>query len=498
MRPSPFPRCEAAATSSPPAYAETRDSGVEWLGEVPSHWGVQRLKRLMDDVNEGAPDDGDRDWGSAGCLALEDVESWTGRCAEGQPASSYDSELKHYRTGDILFGKLRPYLAKVARAGRDGYCVGEFLVLRARNKESDPAFLDVMLRSQPLIQAVNGSTFGARMPRANWGFLGQLPVPLPPPAEQAAIVRCLDYVARRIRRYIQAKEKLIELLEQQQQVVVHQAVTGQIDVRTGQPYPAYKDSGIEWLGKTPTHWRMSKIRQCAAIAGGMTPSMEDRRFWGGDVPWVTPKDMKTRVIAHSLRRVTATALAATTLRLVQSPAVLMVVRGMILARKVPIALTAVPVTINQDMKALVPLPALDPAYLAAFLDCAHDGLFALIDEAGHGTRRLPTERWRDLPLPVPPQAEQTAICRHVDGISGRTTAATGRARQQVALLREFRTRLIADVVTGKLDVREVAASLPVVAPLEAEVSQSAGPPCGAPASSAPREGECPAPAEHRP
>ncbi len=463
MRPSPFPRGEAA--SSPPAYAETKDSGVEWLGEVPSHWGVQRLKRLMDDMNEGAPDDGDRDWGSAGCLALEDVESWTGRCAEGQPASSYDSELKHYRTGDILFGKLRPYLAKVARPGRDGYCVGEFLVLRARNKESDPAFLERLLRSQPLIQAVNGSTFGARMPRANWGFLGQLPVPLPPPAERTAIVRCLDYVARRIRRYIQAKEKLIELLEEQRQVVVHQAVTGQIDVRTGRPYPAYKHSGIEWLGKTPAHWRTSKIRQCAVIAGGMTPSMEDRRFWDGDVPWVTPKDMKARVIADSLRRVTTTALAATTLRLVQSPAVLMVVRGMILARRVPIALTAAPVTINQDMKALVPLPALNPAYLAAFLDCAHDGLFALIDEAGHGTRRLPTERWRDLPLPVPPQAEQTAISRHVDHVTTGTTAGIERTRRQIALLGEWRERLVADAVTGKLDVRGAAAALPQVDPL---------------------------------
>ena len=84
-------------------------------------------------------------------------------------------------------------------------------------------------------------------------FAGQY-VPLPPPDEQAAIVRFLDRADRRIRRYIRAKERLIELLEEQKQAIIHQAVTGQIDVRTGQPYAAYKDSGAEWLGKVPEHW----------------------------------------------------------------------------------------------------------------------------------------------------------------------------------------------------------------------------------------------------
>lgn len=223
--------------------------------------------------------------------------------------------------------------------------------------------------------------------------------------------------------------------------------------RALEAYGEYKDSGVKWLGEVPAHWKMRKLRQCASISGGMTPSMDDGRFWNGDVPWVTPKDMKTMVIGDSRVRVTDAALAETALRLVQAPAVLMVVRGMILARRVPIATTSVPVTINQDMKALRPSPALNAAYMASFLRCAHDGLFPLIDEAGHGTRRLPTERWRDLPLTLPPLAEQTAIARFLDYIDRHIRRAIRKKEKLIGLLEEQQQAIVHQAVTGQIDVR---------------------------------------------
>ena len=119
--------------------------------------------------------------------------------------------------------------------------------------------------------------------------------------------------------------------------IIHQAVTGQIDVRTGQPYPVYMPSGVEWLGDVPEHWEVKKLRQCGTVAGGVTPSMENRRFWDGAIPWITPKDMKREAICDSSMRVAEAAIHETSLRLIDPPAVLMVVRGMILARRVPIA-----------------------------------------------------------------------------------------------------------------------------------------------------------------
>ena len=119
----------------------------------------------------------------------------------GEQDVSFDSQVKRFRASDVLFGKLRPYLAKVARPNTDGICVGEFLVLRSRGCDLAPSYLEQFLRSKPIIDAVNASTFGARMPRADWQFIGDMAVALPPPDEQAAIVRFLDHADRRIQRY---------------------------------------------------------------------------------------------------------------------------------------------------------------------------------------------------------------------------------------------------------------------------------------------------------
>lgn len=432
-------------------YPKMKDSGVPWLGAVPEHWRVERLKSSMTNVIEQAAQRQSDDM----YVALEHVESWTGLVRPADSGVAFDSQVKRFRAGDILFGKLRPYLAKVTRPTSDGVCVGEFLVLRPRRPDGFAPYLEQLLRSKPVIDSVNSSTFGAKMPRADWQFVGGMPIPLPPLPEQAAIVRFLDHADRRIRRYIRAKQKLIKLLEEQKQAIIHRAVTRGLD-----PNVRLKPSGVEWLGDVPEHWEVRKLRQCGSIYGGLTPSMADRSLWDGDVPWVTPKDMKRFTIAGASMKVAARALETTSLRLIPSGSVLLVVRGMILARRVPIARTVEPVTINQDMKAIVPATGVDAGYLAYRMDAAQTAFVPMIDEAGHGTKRFPTERWKDLSLAMPPVEEQRQIARHLDQATAQVVRALNSAQHEIDLLREYRTRLIADVVTGKLDVREAAARLP--------------------------------------
>ena len=234
-----------------PAY---KDSGVPWLGKVPAHWEIQRLKALVANIVDQTSERNEHEI----YLALEHVESWTGGIRESGSDVSFDSQVKRFQAGDVLFGKLRPYLAKVACPDRNGVCVGEFLVLRPRDGSLLPSYLEHLLRSKPIIDTINASTFGAKMPRADWQFIGCMEQLAPPLPEQTAIARFLDHADRRIRRYIHAKQKLIALLEEQKQASIHQAVTGQIDVRTGQPYPAYKPSGVEWLGDVPAHWEVRR------------------------------------------------------------------------------------------------------------------------------------------------------------------------------------------------------------------------------------------------
>ena len=272
------------------AYPAYKDSGVEWLGKVPQSWTMFRLKGVVANVTDLTRElDDDNIY-----LALEHVESWTGKFSVMNNSIDFDSQAKRFQSRDVLFGKLRPYLAKVVCPGRDGICAGEFLVLRPRHSGLLSKYLEQLLRSKPVIFAIDASTFGAKMPRADWQFIGNMRIPLPPLPEQHAIAHFLDHANQRIQRHLQAKEKLIKLLEEQKQVIIHQAVTGQIDVRTGQPYPAYKDSGVEWLGKVPEHWEVRRVKSLSLVKRGASPRpIADAKYFDedGEYAWVRISDV---------------------------------------------------------------------------------------------------------------------------------------------------------------------------------------------------------------
>ena len=203
-----------------------KPSGFEWLGDIPEHWEVCRLKSCVSNViaKETGYDRGI-------CLALEHVEGWTGKYWDAGADFVLDSDMKCFQPNDVLFGKLRPYLAKVARPDSHGICVGEFLVLRPLNDLVSPEFLEYLLRSQHTIDAVNASTFGARMPRADWQFIGDMHHAFPLPAEQAAIVAHLDKLTSDIDAAIAHTRREIELLEEYRTRLIADVVTGKLDVR---------------------------------------------------------------------------------------------------------------------------------------------------------------------------------------------------------------------------------------------------------------------------
>ena len=207
-----------------PAY---KPSGVEWLGDVPAHWTTARLKSSMNNIVEQTTERR----GSDLYVALEHVESWTGRLRHAGPDISFDSQVKYFRSGDILFGKLRPYLAKVTRPASDGVCVGEFLVLRPRHSNATAPYMEQLLRSKPFIDAVNSSTFGAKMPRADWQFMGGMAIVYPPLPEQATIVRYLDEAAVDIDDTVNRTRRQIELLSEYRTRLIADVVTGKLDVR---------------------------------------------------------------------------------------------------------------------------------------------------------------------------------------------------------------------------------------------------------------------------
>ncbi len=452
-------------------YPAMKDSGVPWLGEVPEHWVVRRLKTAVRNVIEQAPDHAS----SGLCVALEHVEGWTGRLTPAASQLVFDSQLKAFRAGDVLFGKLRPYLAKVTQPPSDGACVGEFLVLRARTAETYGAYMASLVRSKLFIDAVNSTTLGAKMPRAEWGRVGVMGIPLPPLPEQTAIVRFLDYYDRRIRRYIRAKQKLLKLLEEEKQAIIHRAVTGQIDVRTGKPYPRYKPSGVEWLGDVPEGWEVRQISHFAAVGNGSTPSRGNATYWsGGTFPWLNSGTVNSPSITAATQFVTGTALRECHLPLVPAGSVLVAITGQGKTRGTA-AVLKIEATINQHLAYIRPRSSgvtATPEYLRLFLQAAYPALRRMSDDSGSTKGALTCEDLRHFRVALLPRSEQVAVVAAVAEQCRRVEAVILQAGHQISLLREYRTRLIADVVTGKLDVRDAAAALPDE-PEEAEEMEEA-------------------------
>ncbi|MBM4336326.1 MAG: restriction endonuclease subunit S, partial [Deltaproteobacteria bacterium] len=277
--------------------------------------------------------------------------------------------------------------------------------------------------------------------------------PIPSFAEQGRIVDFVRSRTARIDALVAKKGRLIELLEEKRAALITRAVTKGLD-----PKVPMKDSGVEWLGEIPAHWETAKTwRICKAISGG-TPAKEERGYWGGDIPWVSPKDMKRRFIQSSGDTVTERAVVETGLKLIAPPIVLIVVRGMILAHTFPVAITTAPVTVNQDMKALELRRDLESTFTAWLLDGLGRAILGVVvEEAAHGTRVIRMDQWRSLTLPLPPTADQRAIADFVDCETARIDALVARVREAIERLKELRTALISAAVTGRIDVRDSSA-----------------------------------------
>ena len=429
-------------------YPSYKPTGTPWLGDVPDHWATERLKQHVDDVNEQTRERLSQDI----YIALENVEGWTGKITAAENEVSFDSQVKRFQVGDVLFGKLRPYLAKVAAPNRKGLCVGEFLVLRSQQDSLSPDYLEQLLRSKGVIDTVDASTFGAKMPRADWNFIGSMLFPIPPMDEQLAIVRYLDDANQRIRAYVSAKERLIVLLEEERQAVIHEAVTRGLD-----PNMKLKPSGVEWLGDVPEHWQILRLGSLATKFGsGITPRGGASVYQETGIPF-----LRSQNIHFDGLRLTDVARISPSLHQelasshVKSGDVLLNITGASIGRVSTVPPGFEEGNVNQHVCIIRPKQnLLLSELLSAYLSTPMMQQEIQSAQSGASREGLTLQSIRDFKVIIPPIAEQQAMVKHFESETAKTYAALDHARRQIELMEEYRARLIADVVTGKLDVRE--------------------------------------------
>lgn len=204
-----------------------KDSGVEWIGEVPEGWEVARIKRFSSLRNERCTE-APEGWRYIG---LEDVESGSGkyRPIEGNSRQNDDSTVGVFRSGDVLYGKLRPYLKKAIVSGSNGVCSTEFLVMQPTRIIA--SWLHQWLLTTEVTQQIESGCEGTKMPRADWEHVGSIYVPSPSQSEQAVIIAVLDRETTRIDLLTKKTKHSIDLLKERRSALISAAVTGQIDLR---------------------------------------------------------------------------------------------------------------------------------------------------------------------------------------------------------------------------------------------------------------------------
>lgn len=418
-----------------PEYEAYKDSGVEWLGEVPAYWLIRRLK-FISTIKTGEKDTVHRVDNGQYPFFIRSQQ------VQRIDTFSYSGEAI-LTAGDGDIGKIFHYIDGKFDYHQRVYKFSDFKEVCGKYLYY---YLHFNLAEEVIKLSAKTTVDSLRLP-----FLQNFSVVIPPLPEQTVIAAFLDRKTAQLDQAVAIKEKQIALLKERKQILIQKAVTRGLN-----PDAPMRDSGVAWLGEIPAHWNIKKLKYIVRFVSGATPSKDRAEYWNGIIPWISPKDMKRLRIDSSIDSITDMAIKKSNIRLLDIGTILIVVRGMILAKKIPVALSKVPLTINQDMKGLVPAPMCFPEYLLYLLDGINGPMSTLLEESGHGTKTLPTEKLGQLTLGIPPKHEQIAIVAHIETESVKIDQAISIQQQQIDKLKEYKATLINSAVTGKIRVPEIS------------------------------------------
>lgn len=454
-------------------YPKMKDSGVKWLGEVPDHWKLERLSRAADFRVSSVDKKSNEGEVPVQLCNYVDVykHDHIDRSISFMRATATPSELNRFKlqANDVLITKDSEAWndigvpALVADPHEDLVSGYHLAMLRPIPGYLMGGFLFRALQSTSLAYQFHVEAKGVTRFGLSHAGVKSAKLPIPPLPEQAAIVRFLGHYDRRIRRLIRAKQKLIKLLKEQKQAIIHQAVTGQIDVRTGKPYPAYKDSGVEWLGKVPVGWEVRRLKYIAdgIQMGPFGASLTELIAHDTGYKLFGQENTISGDFSKGRRWVTAEQFSALQ-RYELSPGDLVLTRKGSIGNCKMVPEDASPgisdsdtirVRLNTEKVSgrLVVLLLQEASYVQRQIRSMQRGAIL----AGLNTATI-----SNLRLAVPPISYQSGLLAEVDARAAVVSNAISEAEREIELLGEYRTRLIADVVTGNLDVREAAQGLP--------------------------------------
>lgn len=436
-------------------YLEYKPTDLDWLGAVPRHWSLIPNRALFSEVKE-------RNHPEEEMLSVTITRGIIRQKALLAGSSKKDSSkqdksaYKLVQPRDIAYNKMRAWQGAIGASDLLGIISPAYVVMRLRQDCNQPRYFHHLYRTPQFAKEAERWSYGITSDM--WSLRPEhfkmIYTPEPSPDEQAAIVRFLDWANGRLDRAIRAKRKVIALLIEQKQAIIHRAVTRGLD-----PSVPLKPSGIPWLGDIPLHWEVVPLKfLCRRIQNGATPPSSERQYFdNGTVPWFGPSSIGTASgVGSPVRYLVDRAFSDGKARLINGPAILVIVIG---ATAGKMGLLLGNGATNQQITSFeLKVGRVVPEFGIQQLRSTEKWLKSTASTATIPI--LDSNIVNRLPIAFPARSEQESILAVISDQTSPLATAITRLEREIELLCEYRTRLIADVVTGKLDVREAAARLP--------------------------------------
>ena len=444
-----------------PAYPVYKDSGVDWLGEIPEGWSIKPLWVMFRRHKlTGFPDEQllsvYRDYGVIPKASRDDNFN--------KPSDDLGA-YQLVQVGDLAINKMKAWQGSVGISSYKGIVSPAYHVYAPSHSEV-PQYLHHLFRCNEYIAGYLANSKGIRVNQ--WDLEPQqhsrMPVLLPSFQEQTQIARFLDHETARIDALIEEQQRLIELLKEKRQAVISHAVTKGLD-----PTVPMKDSGVEWLGEVPAHWELTRVGWQCMVGNGCTPARDNLDYWeDGHYPWLNSSKVNLDRVVEADQFVTSQALKECALPIVKPGSVLMAITGEGKTRGM-VTITEIEATINQHVAFIEPRGSeLLPTFLHDWLSANYSRLRHDSADWGSTKAAITCGDIRAYPLPLPSLDEQEAICQFIGSKSSLIDGLIASANENVDLLQERRSALISAAVTGKIDVRGWQPPASVQAPELAE------------------------------
>ncbi len=430
--------------TSAPKYDQYIDSGYEWIGEIPQHWDLVKLGSCLSPVSvKNCPE--------LPLLSITREQGVIERDVDDQESNHnfIPDDLSGYKKlekGQFGMNKMKAWQGSYGVSKFTGIVSPAYFVFDF-TKAINPEFFNWAIRSKLYVSFFGSASDGVRI--GQWDLsktrMKVIPFVLPSEEEQSLIANYLEKKTAQVDDAIAIKEQQISLLKERKQIIIQQAVTQGLD-----PNVPMKDSGVDWIGKIPAHWTISKIGHYAQVYNGSTPSRDSKRYWeNGTIPWMSSGKVNEYLISTPSELITESAFRECSLRIFPKGTVLVGIVGQGKTRGTSARL-AIDAAINQNVAGIIPSDKLLSEFLHQYLIQAYDE----VRNQGQGSNQeaLNCQILSAFKIAFPPVVEQQDIVDFIAGQSEGINKAIELQLLQIEKLKEYKTTLINSAVTGKIKI----------------------------------------------